>query len=107
MVSVMVRGKEGEPEGERDTDTVSKTPLLSLVKLVQHTVGLAFIVYDSLTLDPPGGGTKGLAFCACAGEIFLIFTEVIIYTASKELVSKYWSKVGYNPKSSRVTPENN
>jgi hypothetical protein len=88
----------------RDTD--SKVPLLSQVKIVQYTVGLVFIAYeyDALTLDPPGGGTKGLVALACLCEIFLVFTEVLISTSSNEL-EKFWSLVAHP--SSRVTPENN
>jgi len=55
----------------------TKVPIL--VKIVQYSMGLAFIVYDVATLNPPGMGTKVLAAFACLAEILLLFSEVRIF----------------------------
>jgi hypothetical protein len=70
MVSVMVK--------DTVTNTGTKGRLVLLLKIVQYTVGLVFIVYDTATLNPPGVGTRVLIAAACLSEIILVFLEVYI-----------------------------
>jgi hypothetical protein len=46
-----------------------------LVKLVEYSASLAFVLYDAVTQDPPGVGTTVLIVCASLAEILLLAIE--------------------------------
>ena len=54
-------------------DLGSKVPVL--VKAIQYSVGLVFVVYEGATQKTPGAGTTALVVFAALAEILLIFLE--------------------------------
>jgi ankyrin repeat protein len=55
----------------------SKVPVL--VKIIQYSVGLVFVLYEAATQNPPGAGTKTLITFTALAEILLIFLEVCTF----------------------------
>ena len=58
-------------------DRKTKVPIL--LKIVEYSAGLGFILYDALSQDPPGAGTTVLVVFASLAEILLISMEVYTY----------------------------
>ena len=55
----------------------TKIPIL--LKIVEYSAGLGFVLYDALSQDPPGAGTTVLVVFAALAEILLISMEVYTY----------------------------
>ena len=55
----------------------TKIPIL--LKIVEYSAGLGFVLYDALSQDPPGAGTTTLVVFAALAEILLISMEVYTY----------------------------
>ena len=47
----------------------------TLVKLVEYSASLSFVLYDAATQDPPGVGTTVLIVCASLAEVLLLAIE--------------------------------
>jgi hypothetical protein len=56
-----------------------KTKVPILLKIVEYSAGLGFILYDALSQDPPGAGTTVLVVFASLAEILLISLEVYTF----------------------------
>ena len=57
----------------------SGTKIPILLKIVEYSAGLGFVLYDALSQDPPGAGTTVLVVFAALAEILLISMEVYTY----------------------------
>ncbi len=55
----------------------TKTPIL--LKIVEYSASLGFVLYDALSHDPPGAGTTVLVVFASLAEILLISIEVYTF----------------------------
>ena len=52
------------------------TKVPALLKILENSANLAFVIYDASTQNPPGGGTKVLVVVTSLAEVLLIAFEV-------------------------------
>jgi hypothetical protein len=65
------------------SDQGSKVPVL--VKIIQYSVALVIVLYESSTQNPPGAGTQALIAFASLAEILLLFVELRIFGNSQQI----------------------